>query len=417
MRINLNKLLFFYCLLISTFTNDIFKKTSLRVYTTPLEIRYNWGEFYVSYLFVPLTIILLLKFKKIKKSDFIHVILLTFYVFLKELFLLNKVIIDLNNYILNYTELYYQLCVVITIYLLTKIYAENDMVKLDNFFRVFMNIQILGLIAGIILNKTPNQYDYVNRFHTFNMSQGETAFIISLYILYLLYYKNKSINSVIYLFILNIFTGSRKDILYLIFLCLPKIFDINILKEKSKFSTKKLKHFSLSIISLVLFIISLLVVKDIIISKMNIDRYKEMFININNLGFKEYITNDYSGKGRMDSIKTALSILKNNYYGLTFSFYYQQLLMQLNGYPTFAHSTLIFYYMILGPYVIIILYKFIRVAFKLIKSKNSYFYVIFYIIIYHTISGGAYVNIKVLFVTIYYYLLSKKILLNFNRGL
>ena len=114
---------------------------------------------------------------------------------------------------------------------------------------------------------------------------------------------------------------------------------------------------------------------------------------------------DESFSGRFLSIFIGLTLVLKYPMGLSFCFNDVQVNMDVLGYPTFPHSTLLYNYLTMGPLICFYLsYNF----FKSIKFDNILNIPIFlYIFLYLIFSGGAFVNFKFIFFIAVFYNLNK----------
>jgi hypothetical protein len=243
------------------------------------------------------------------------------------------------------------------------------------------------------------------------MSSGETALYLGMFAIYLcvckddrfLFSDNKGIVSK-YKYILAIISiilifacGSRKDLMYSIaIIILAKV--IVLLKSrkfhiKLKFTKKELcflMFFALfAVVGVVMF------AKSDYVERLNLDRMIEPILNIFSGNTEKFLKNDDSAEGRIESIVAGISILKHNFItGLNFSFFSVQYNMQKFNYPTFPHSTFLFYWCMLGVFIVVPIWMYIKYFILLIKNKSTFAYVFLYILIHSIISGGAYLDIK-----------------------
>lgn len=108
--------------------------------------------------------------------------------------------------------------------------------------------------------------------------------------------------------------------------------------------------------------------------------------------------NDGSVLGRTTSIIAGLDIIKDNPLGISGYFINLQNETIKRGFPTFPHSSLIDYYILLGPIVIgLIVRLFLCLKRLYISNQIVQFLVLIYLILFVTFSGGPIINFKIIF--------------------
>ncbi|WP_346885436.1 O-antigen ligase family protein [Clostridium sp. UBA4395] len=306
-------------------------------------------------------------------------------------------------------ELYGQMLVSISSVCL--IFSKNKSSdELLKFWETFSIITIITLIISIITGIGTTAWTG-NRYHASNLTYGETGLLIGLFITYLLCVKDnqyKFIYSGISL-VLLIATGSRKDIIYVLIVyviyILNNVTSIKNLKIKTTFKSLAIHFF------MVLLVGGMIIIRgNDLLEKLEVERTMNAINGLLTEGI-HYIIEDSSGEGRIESIKSGIDVIKDNPLGVTFSFYNSQENMQLKQYPTFAHVSVIFYYIILGPLGIYIFYQYIKNYYHLNKIHNNFKYIYLYFIIYNCISGGALLNFKILISNIFILWIGNKLII------
>ncbi|MDU1312967.1 MAG: hypothetical protein E6940_02765 [Clostridium septicum] len=264
-----------------------------------------------------------------------------------------------------------------------------------------MCINIVTLVISIVTGIGTGLYGFEKRYHSANLTHGETGVLMGIFSIYLLCYKKeKYTNLYAMIIIVMVFaTGSRKDLLYIII-----VYSLYLIINMKKILTRKIKITSNQLmIYYCVFLIGVLFILlfgKSIATKLDLERMFSAITGIFGDG-TSFIASDFSGKGRIDSIESWISLIKQNIFGVSFSFFDVQYNMQLNNYPTFPHSTMLFYYTVLGPLILVPLYLYIKTFINLIRIKSDYIYIFIYMFIYNFISGGALLNFKSIVINIF----------------
>ena len=110
---------------------------------------------------------------------------------------------------------------------------------------------------------------------------------------------------------------------------------------------------------------------------------------------------DSSIHGRIESISSGVKILMENPLGLSNDFFDLQYAMQLRGYPTFPHSTLLSIMLLWSPFIALLaLWWLVRLWRLLLRHHCAYHIIVLYILVSNTVWGGPYLNYAHLFVTL-----------------
>ncbi|WP_066309693.1 hypothetical protein [Bacillus sp. FJAT-29814] len=393
-KLDIKNIMLYYCLFLIIIPNDLYKLTSIYSFEKTSFIHYYLYSFHVSFLYFPVIIagITSIFYKKIRY--FYLLVLFFLMVFIKDIFLAG---LYYHNPTMFFSwELYFQVGMSLCFFYFVFSYDNKEN---DKLWFVFSLITILGVYFAKLTGMGTGLYEFQNRYTAPNLNHGETSYIISIFVVYLLYNRDFKYKFVFILFAMGAIalTGSRKDLLYIFF------FLILLVIKKNKVIIKKLMQLSpIKIYSIVLgFMIVVPVVVYKISTSTQFERIKEPFYYLFKGRFLDYIFTDSSGLGRLDSFSAAIEILMNYPLGLYFSFYNSQMQMQLEGYPTFAHSTLLFYTVILGVLIVPVLLFILYLIVNLIRYKSNFRYPLYYFIFYNLISGGALLNYKLLLLNIF----------------
>lgn len=401
--------IYLYILFLFFMPNDVFKSTSLYIFDNPSNInQYEITMAYLSLLYMPLIIIGILIYIKNNKILGYNILLFLFIIFLKDVLIAtvlgNRYMISYNTY-----EMYWVYAVSISIMAIV-FYRNNNLDLKFKFFELFGLITCLTTIFSAVTGIGVGNWEtYTSRYHASSMSSGETAYALAMFTIYLIACKNDGeldnlglkftkkyrliliITSILLIFA----TGCRKDLIYVIGIAfiykLTKCFH-----NTKKVISKKITKYQLTSVCFIILAIMVLAFNyDSIGARLNLNRMAEPIEAIMSGNANEFLSEDDSSEGRIESIVAGLELAKNNVLtGLNFSFYDMQYNLQRYNYPTFPHSTILYYYCICGVLIIIPVYLYIKTFYNLIKLKSTFLYVFLHFFIHNTISGGAYLDIK-----------------------
>ena len=374
-------------LLILFVPDDIFIFSSILDFKTPNVISYIWLDTSFSFIFIPF-IFFIFK-KKINRTHmflFIFWFTLLLWNLIKSLFYKSYLISNLNF------ELFYATFVAIVIICFVESKLKTFQ-SLQIFFEIFMISQIIGLFLSIILDAGLD-----GRFHPPNLDVGTTGLFLGIYFVFHLFVKEKqNVYWLLIIFISILLTGSRANVI------LPLIFLVIYFFKKVKyiFSAKFVFVFVFCFPLIYFINFSFISESFDIIEFFDFDRIS----NLIDMSQDGSINEDTSLLGRLKSLDIGIEVLYQHPLGIFLSFIDLQYFMQMNGYPTFPHSTLLAFYLVMGPFFLIIIYRLLKLLFSLHKEKSNFFYLILYLTIASIFFGGMFVNFKIFF----FYLLVFKI--------
>lgn len=107
------------------------------------------------------------------------------------------------------------------------------------------------------------------------------------------------------------------------------------------------------------------------------------------------VKSDGSFRGRSSSLTAGFGILKDNPLGISGYFINLQRETRARGFSTFPHCGALDAYLIFGPIVILLFAFWIKVLINLFKKKSEYFFLLFSLVLYQIVAGGAIVNFKI----------------------
>ena len=323
-------------LIILNVPDDVFSITSFLDFKTPGNIYYKWLDSSASFLFIPF-IFLIIK-KKMKRNHIVLILFwfaLLFYNLIKTYFV-NSFLNSNHNFELFYGTL-------VSVLLIIIIDLKLKLLKyLEFFFEIFIFSQILGLILAILLGKGLD-----GRYHPPNLDVGTTGLFLGIFFIYYLFVKPKpNVYILLIIFTSILLTGSRSNII------LPLFFLIFYFLKKSK------TFFSLKYLLPILCFIPLFYFIDLSFIFDNFEKLKFLDIdritNLIEISQQGGLNEDDSVLGRLKSLEVGVKVISQYPLGIFFSFIDLQWIMQLNGYPTFPHSTVLSFYLVLGPFFILI---------------------------------------------------------------
>lgn len=373
------KLLIFIVLIVP---DDVFTLFAIYTNRTPSFIAYRWLNY--SYNIVLLAILVLgiiLSLYHNEKRLWILSALIIFREIVFWLFSENSCIAD-GSY-----EIYLTLFTGIALAKLAE-YACEDYDELNRFFWTVIIANVMTVFLAVLLKA-----GYANRYNAINMDVGSTGTICSITVIYCLFnekIKNRTLIallSVVALFL----SGSRVNLLLTVIMLavgfLIRIFQHGAIN----------KRVAISFIALMFFGFIGLIYYDAnsfgTVSGSNVS-IARMIASFSLDGMRQ----DSSVLGRTTSIGVGIDIIKNNPFGISGYFTNLQVQTVQRGFPTFPHSSLIDYYIFLGPIFILFIISVVKMLKRLFRSNYPHFMVLLYMFVFITLSGGPIVNFKIIFI-------------------
>lgn len=282
-------------------------------------------------------------------------------------------------------EIYLTLLTGISLTLICK-YISDDVDDLNSFFWISVICNVITVYLAVIMRT-----GYANRYNAINMDVGSTGMICALTIMYCLFnenIRNRVLIAIVALIALFL-SGSRVNLLLTV-LMLVAGFIIRGIQHR-KFERNVVLGFAclsiLGFIALVYF-----------------DATSQGLASNTNLSINRMLASfsfdvmgaDSSVLGRTTSIGVGIDIIKHNLFGISGYFTNLQTETVQRGFPTFPHSSLIDYYIFLGPLLLLLIFKILRTLKRLWKIDFSQFMILLYMFTFITISGGPIVNFKII---------------------
>lgn len=275
--------------------------------------------------------------------------------------------------------------------------------ELEIFFWRSILLNALTVFAAPILGKGIHEGMY-SRFNAVNMDVGSTGTICALLVMFCCF--NRTVSKRFWIAGLAVtalfLTGSRVNLL-LLFVILTIAVGIRLL-QKRKVSKKCIGVFVGGIVLATIVLLGTVMTN------------RQMLLNLNG-GLGRMMTsfdltkmgNDGSVIGRTASIYAGIDIIKKYPFGISGYFVNLQTETIRRGFPTFPHSTLLDYYIFLGPIIVVFIARVVICLRRLLASNQiAQFLALAYFLVFITLSGGPIINFKIIF---FYALLFKVSLL------
>ncbi len=283
-------------------------------------------------------------------------------------------------------EIYLTLLTGISLTLICK-YISDDVDDLNSFFWISMICNVATVYLAVIMRA-----GFANRYNAINMDVGSTGTICALTIMYCLFnenIRNRVLIAIVALIALFL-SGSRVNLLLTV-LMLVAGFIIRGIQHRKFEGNVVLGFACLSILGFIA-----LVYFDA--TSQGLASNTNLSINrmLASFSFDE-MSADSSVLGRTTSIGVGIDIIRYNPFGISGYFTNLQSETVQRGFPTFPHSSLIDYYIFLGPILLILIFKIIRTLKRLWKIDFSQFMILLYMFTFITISGGPIVNFKIIY--------------------
>lgn len=367
--------------------DDAFSKLALYESITPSYVRYKWLNYYFNILQLGIVFLGMCEALAMRKKWFV---LIGFLMAIREIFIL--LLTDNSIFTSNRYEMYLTLLVGYCLLLCVEGIIGNGE-DIINFFEWFLVSNVLTIYVNVIMGGGTGNIE--GRYHASNLDVGGTGTLCVICCIYFLFSKRKVIYKavIIALSLIGLFlSGSRANLLFLIifFICFFIASFIKNVKSDESYDRRKLINCFLSILTIIVFVVVLLVInRDRVIAQFESSRFFSIF----NAPWNR----DDSILGRAASLRAGFDILKSYPLGISGFFINLQYEMQMKGFPTFPHSTLLTSYLLYGP-ITFALYIYWGIVIKRIGDvKNGYTWLLLYFMISTIIYGGPLINFKIIF--------------------
>lgn len=267
--------------------------------------------------------------------------------------------------------------------------ACHSIQELETFFWRSVFLNVVTVFLAPILGAGFSEGGY-SRFNAVNMDVGSTGTICALLIVYCLFNQEVKYRIVIagIATIALFLSGSRINLVLLVLVvCFGS--------GKALFCKHRFNKKAICIL-----VTCLSIAIGILLVLLFSGKYESALIGnslsrmLDSFSFNTMGTDD-SVMGRMQSIIIGFDIIKDNPFGISGFFTNLQYETLLRGFPTFPHSSILDYYILLGPIVIALIAWLLIRLIKLYSVNFSQFLVLLYLIFFVSLSGGPIVNFKI----------------------
>lgn len=378
--------------------DNFFALFSIYSAKSPSYVPYRWLDYHFSALFfVPIILGIICAFRNKRMWGFVLVLAIV----------IRSYIISQTKYGETHNMFYvkeYEIVLTLLVGFCLYEWFRNTISREDaftwsRFFLYFVLIHVLSQFVAIAfsINKL------VDRYNAINLDVETTGYLCGFAFIYFLTSAKtlRHRNLFLILFMLGgLLSGSRTALL----LCVVTLIIYWILKPKRARVRVNAYLFIGILFAIIVFLVILLVKPDLIESFFStrlsaLARFSDILKT----------RSDSSVEGRSQSIMSGFNIIQKNPWGGDAYFTQLQVWTNQEGYPTFPHSSVLVYYILLGPVILvpIAIYS-IRNTVKRMKEKTSrpslqivmcllYFYVFF------IVTGAPIVNYKVVFIYLLVY--------------
>ena len=267
---------------------------------------------------------------------------------------------------------------------------------------IFLNILIVYISLAMNLNKIPNRYNAPN------MDVEATGAMCGIAFLFCLFN-----NRLKYKFLLSIFafggivlSGSRTS--WIIAMIIAVIGILLMIVRNEKINPYVLNTIAI-IITLIIILSSVAIILIAIFNiNIRIINESEIIARMVDTLDSSNMKNDSSFQGRMLSISIGFKIIEKNIFGISGYVTNLQIETQKYGFDTFPHSTLLVYYILLGPIVIALIFWMIYTIQRAYKKKLVYFLTTLYTFAFLCATGAPIVSFKPIFFYLFIFMLANE---------
>lgn len=286
-------------------------------------------------------------------------------------------------------EIYLTLLTGVSLTLICK-YISDDIDDLNAFFWTSVISNVLTVYLAVLM-----QAGFANRYNAINMDVGSTGTICALTIMYCLFsenIRNRLLIAIVALIALFL-SGSRVNLLLTMLMLVAGLLVRGF--QRRKFERNMVLSFAcLSILGF--FVLVYIDATNQGLASNTPNTQQSINRMLASFSFDEMGT-DASVLGRTNSIEVGIDIIKHNPFGISSYFTNLQTETVQRGFPTFPHSSIIDYYIFLGPILLVLIFNIIKMLRRLWKNNFSQFMILLYMFIFITVSGGPIVNFKIIY--------------------
>lgn len=378
--------------------DNFFALFSIYSAQSPSYVPYRWLDYHFSALFfIPIILGIICAYRNRRMWGFVLIaaILIRSYIISQTRYGETH-----NMFYMKEYEIVLTLLVGICLYEWFRYVIGNEYnFSLNKFFLYFVLIHVLSQLVAVAfsINKL------VDRYNAINLDVETTGYICGFAFIYFLTSAKtlKHRNLLLIIFMLGgLLSGSRTSLL----LSVVALIIYWILKPKHSNVRINVYLFIGIMLAIIVILVVMLIKPDLINSFFN--TRLSAIARFSNILQKR---SDSSVEGRSQSIMVGFNIIQKNPGGGDAYFTQLQVWTNQEGYPTFPHSTVLTYYILLGPVILIpmVIYA-IHNTVKRIKANRSksslqivmcllYFYSFF------VVTGAPIVNYKVVFIYLLVY--------------
>ena len=378
--------------------DNFFALFSIYSAQSPSYVPYRWLDYHFSALFfIPIILGIICAYKNRRMWGFVLIaaILIRSYIISQTRYGETH-----NMFYMKEYEIVLTLFVGICLYeWFRNVISREYSFSWSRFFLYFVLIHVMSQIAAVAfsINKL------VDRYNAINLDVETTGYICGFAFIYFLTSAKtlKHRNLLLFIFMLGgLLSGSRTALL----LSVVTLIIYWILKPKKAHIMVNFYLLISILIAIIVFLVVLLVKPGLIESFFStrlsaLARFSDILKT----------RSDSSVEGRSQSIMAGFNIIQKNPWGGDAYFTQLQVWTNQEGYPTFPHSSVLVYYILLGPVILVpmVIYS-VRNTVKRLKAKAYrpslqivmcllYFYVFF------IVTGAPIVNYKVVFIYLLVY--------------
>jgi len=381
-RIRIKSIYWFLIFLLMIVPDDAFNLFPVYTNQSPSYIAYKWLNYsYNAILLVAMLLGLIVSIHHRDKWLWVVICLAT----MRELFFW---MIGVNSCFTAHSyEIYLTLLTGVAIAKIVQ-FSADDIDELNLFFWRIIVFNVLTVYIALAMNA-----GFSNRYNAVNMDVGSTGTICAFTIIYCLFnekIKGRMLIAVLALIALFL-SGSRVNLLLTI-----AVLSIGLLIQIGKKGVVNRKG-AIAFAGLAIIGAVVLIYLDFFAQGLSISSNVSISRMLASLSL-EGMGRDDSVIGRTASILAGFDIVKQNIFGISGYFTNLQYETVQRGFPTFPHSSLLVYYILLGPVVILLVIFIVNTLKNIYKRDYAQFLVLLHMTLFITFSGGPIVNFKLIFI-------------------
>lgn len=361
--------------------NDVFKLTSIYHSETLSNIAYKWLDYDFSWLFLVLIVVALPCLGR--RNNFLIFSVLIFLRSIVYYFAGKDNVFTFRSFELQLSFLCGWMLFCVGKKWRESFFESDDFSLFELFVLIHFATQIIGMLAHIS--------GFSGRYNAVNLDVETTGFLYSIYILLEQEYKGKNGVKSYLAFAGLLLTGARIPLLLLVII-------LAIQKFKAYFQNMRAHKIQVS--SLVELLLLILLFAFLVTG--GFARLGEKMSSITRLADLVAGVQESSVAGRIRSLDAGLNILRENYWGLDYSYVILQKYTMAQGFPTFPHSQILIWRIILGPILFWVGVAMVLLRLRLcVRNGYGRMLPLTYFIVYLLATGGPLANYKQIFIYIW----------------